>query len=207
MSTSETKPPKQSSGELSGDVRSDASPTMVSERARAIARRSFLRRSAGIAAPVVMTLQSGPVMAIASITCQDKTGQLVLDNQSGFTGPNAADKTLAFGQTTTDPTTLIPLGSNDGIVRCPATPTVVGTFPPDRFEDAGAPPWSFFGPDNNTFVNSGTGPVGDTGAIAYFSIGADNEDVFMGCFGASNSPENKLDTHPLSCSCWSSLHP
>jgi len=94
MSTSETKPPKQSSGELSSDVRSDASPAVASERARAIARRSFLRRSAGIAAPVVMTLQSGPVMAIASITCQDKTS-ITIDPDAPD-NPNVAKNPSGF---------------------------------------------------------------------------------------------------------------
>lgn len=97
MSTSETKPPEQSNGDISNDLRSDGNTKMVSERAKAIARRSFLRRSAGVAAPVVMTLQSGPVMAIASITCQDKTNigidpndPNVANNPSGFIEANPA---------------------------------------------------------------------------------------------------------------------
>ena len=198
---------------------SDQPPAGGSERAKAIARRSFLRKSAGIAAPVVMTLQSGPALAIRSITCQDKTGTVAPTNMSGFTAgtkdPDATIQNLAAtdvinsnpaGIDTNPPPTgteLTRLSANDGFVRCPNTAE-------DRFTaNGGTPPtWTFIGPDSTQFVNDGTGPSSNTGPIAYFSLDADNEDIFIGCFGDVTSPESDPDNNrPLTCSCWSSLHP
>ena len=205
MSTSDNNP------DLPTDAES-APTSNSSKRAQAIARRSFLRKSAGIAAPVVMTLQSGPSMAIASITCQDKTPDIVPDSFSGFTGggtdPSDTDaKILVLKDTDTlktDPTVLTRLDTNDGLVRCPDTPT---SNPGNRFTDNGGGNWTFNGPDNLTFVNDGSTPTDGTGAVAYFTLDVDNEDVFEGCFGAANEPQDIPNARPMTCSCWSSLHP
>ena len=227
MSTSETKPPKQSSGELSSDLRADAPPTVVSERAKAIARRSFLRRSAGIAAPVVMTLQSGPAMAIASITCQDKTN-IVVDNQSGFrqatpppadltdsrllnadNNPLLTDNNSVISQQTPDSALGgLRIPANDGIARCgltdlgnpAASPPTTGDF---TETPGGSNDWVYQG----NLAQIDADPRNDRGPIALFNINANNEDVFVGCFGDKNIDVNFPDAHPLTCSCWTSLNP
>ena len=223
MSTSDNKP------DLPAET-SDQPPASGSERAKAIARRSFLRKSAGIAAPVVMTLQSGPALAIRSITCADKTGNLDLSNKSGFTGSsvNNPDETSiiqnlevftqapdnsATSQILNDPSTLTRVPTDgDGFVRCDASEvvkqpfgdTVMGsTF---QQQDSAAGPWRFVGP-----IQPLNNPLGSNGPIAYFSI-VDGEETFEGCFGDTNSPQTGTDINgdpfrALTCSCWGSLNP
>ena len=206
MSTSDNKTgaPAETNSEATNDS---------SERAKAIARRSFLRKSASIAAPVVMTLQSGPALAIRSITCQDKTGDLDLSNESGFTD----EPTLVAGNTiTTNPVDLVDLDPNDGFVRCPATGHAVSDIAPfpdttENFtETTDVPPeWSFNGPDG---IFDGNTATTETGPIAYFSI-IDGEETFEGCYGEPSMPQNGIDPNTgepfraLTCSCWSSLNP
>jgi len=227
MSTSENKP------DLPAETNA-APPASGSERAKAIARRSFLRKSAGIAAPVVMTLQSGPALAIRSITCQDKTGTLNVEFPSGFTG---TDETIPSGSNDaqvipvlstapnatimgvdtldTDPADpnapatihLQRIPANDGIVRCTNTSVTLDTVVnPATFNQFGQE-WRFQGPDG-TF-DPGTSQT-DIGPIAMFSIDADGDKLFEGCYG--NGSENLIGgngeaTRPLTCSCWSSLNP
>ena len=187
-----------------------------SERARAIARRSFLRKSAGIAAPVVMTLQSGPALAIRSITCADKTGQTeqVFDNlptehpRSGFI--TADTENLKSGDlTNVDPATISDLAGNDGFVRCSPNTAHTVTISPDTtgpFVALGqnATEWSFMGPQGG--VGLSADPTGDTGALALFTIDSDGEEIFEGCYG--DGTETTLpEARTLTCSCWSSLNP
>lgn len=117
MPTSKNKQSQQTTA----DTSHDSIPPQTSERAKAIARRTFLRRSAGVAAPVVMTLQSGPALALTSVTCFDKTEiddaifNLPWHARSGFTlsgthnlaAGNTYDfSTLNTGQTPQDPDVL-----------------------------------------------------------------------------------------------------
>lgn len=209
MSTSDNKPdlPTETNGE---------SANSGSERARAIARRSFLRKSAGVAAPVIMTLQSGPALAIRSITCADKTGQteLIFDDQpdlhprSGFVTPGTED--LKAGDlTNVDPSTIVDLASNDGFVRCSPNTAHTVTISPDVSGPfvalgPGATEWSFMGPQGG--VGLSADPTGDTGALALFTIDTNGEEIFEGCYG--DGTETTLpEARTLTCSCWSSLNP
>jgi len=209
MSTSDNKP------DMPAETDTTA-PTSGSARAKAIARRSFLRRSAGVAAPVVMTLQSGPALAIRSITCADKTGQTdqVFDDQptvhprSGFITAGTED--LKVGDlTNVDPTTIADLAGNDGFVRCSPNTLHTITISPDTTGPfvalgPGATEWSFMGPQGG--VGLSADPTGDTGALALFTINSDGEDVFEGCYG--DGIETTLpEARTLTCSCWSSLNP
>jgi len=192
-----------------------------SERAKAIARRSFLRKSVGVAAPVVMTLQSGPALAIRSITCQDKTGTLEVSNPSGFTGtsapaagndadviprlsidPNSPDNVVNDantldsdpGNTSLGTQNLIRIPGNDGFARC--TNTTVSTNPPT----SGA---SFTGqpdpPGGGPWVFQGpdgslvADPTAEMGPVAMFAIDADGENVAVGCYG--DGSENLTDAN------------
>lgn len=225
MSTSNNKPNTPPTAKAS---------SQPSERARAIARRSFLRKSVGVAAPVVMTLQSGPALAIRSITCQDKTGTLEVSNPSGFTGtdatiPGGSNDANVIPRLSIDPSSpdgvvsdadtldsdpgntslgtqhLIRIPGNDGFARC--TNTTVSTEPPTtdaRFTGTG--PWVFQGPDGSLVAD----PTAEMGPVAMFAIDADGENIFVGCYG--DGSENMTDAdgvlnRPMTNSCWSSLLP
>ena len=197
----------------------ESSDQESSEKARAIARRAFLRKSVGVAAPVVMTLQSGPALAIQSITCQDKT----TINGDDFLPPNLSDhpptgftisgteklqsgEDFDFSGTTPPDANSLDLAANhlavnDGYVRCVSpAPNTELLFSPAP--DPGVTVYNYQ-PGIGSFVSSSA--TNDTGPVAVFTIDAQGEDAFAACYGSPDYPA--LGANPITTSCWSSLHP
>lgn len=228
MSTHENLPDDKSADDVSLQATTDLS----SERARAIARRNFLRRSAGVAAPVVMTLQSGPVLAVQSITCQDKTNTPSPGDAgfadiipSGFNEDTVGSPPFdyrimsatdaAARDISTHPSTLLNgqrISSNLGshsYIRC--IPTELGTpgIDSDDFaltsgtQNSGT--WRFMGSQFSGGYGLGGDPKNNIGPVGLFTIDANGEDIFQGCFGDNRAIPN--DAVVLTTSCWTSLHP
>ena len=92
---------------------------------------------------------------------------------------------------------------NDGFVRCEDTTSDAAAWSPDSVGPPPTNPYTFNGPDGGLSAS----PTTATGPVLMVEIGPDGEDSVVGCYGSQAAMDAGDTAKPLTCSCWTSLHP